>query len=61
MILSDNALANLPGIISFLVEKTAVGMIVTTSGLGMPGLQGNFVLTDVDESFQKWIMVLSPS
>ena len=56
MILSDNALANLPGIISFLVENIAVVMIVSTSGLGMPGLQGSFKLADVDDGLQKWIL-----
>ena len=53
MILSDNALANLTGLISFLVENIAVGMIVSTSGLGMPGLQGNFIIADVDDGLQK--------
>ena len=46
MVLSDTALTNLPGIISFLVKNIAVGMIVSTSDLGMRGLQGSFKFTD---------------
>ena len=46
MVLSDTALTNLPVIISFLVKNIAVGIIVSTSGLGMPGLQGNFKFAD---------------
>ena len=52
---------NLPGIISFLVKNIAVGMIVSTSGLEMPGLQGNFKFADANDGLQKWILVLSPS
>ena len=61
MVLSDTALTNLPGIISFLVKNLAVGMIVSTSGQGMPGLQGSFKFADADEGLQKRILVLSPS
>ena len=53
MVLSDTALTNLPGIISFLVENIAVGM--------MPGLQGSFKFADADGGLQNWILVLSPS
>ena len=53
MVLSDTALTNLPGIISFLVKKIAVGMIVSTSGLEMPGLQGSFKFADADDGLQK--------
>ena len=60
MVLSDTALTNLPGIISFLMKNIAVGMIVSTSGLGMPGLQGSFKFTDAEDGLQKWIFVFSP-
>ena len=61
MLLSDTALTNLPGITSFLVKNSAVGMTVSISGLGMPGLQGSFKFADADDGLQKWILVLSPS
>ena len=61
MVLSDTALINLQGIISFLVKNIAVGMIVSTSGFGMPGLQGSFKFADADDGLQKGIVVLSPS
>ena len=61
MVLSDTALTNLPGIISFLVKNIAVGMILSTSGLGMPGLQGSFKFADTGDGLKKWILVLSPS
>ena len=60
MVLSDTALTNLPGIISFLVKNIAVGMIVSTSDLGMRGLQGSFKFTGADDGLQKGILVLSP-
>ena len=41
MVLIDTASSNLPVIISFLVKNIAVGMIVSFSGLGMPGLEGS--------------------
>ena len=61
MVLSDTALTNLPGIILFLVNNIAVGMIVSTSGQGLHGLQGNFKTSDADDGLQKRILVLSPS
>ena len=61
MVLSDTALTNLSGIISFLVKNIAVGMIVSTSELGMPGLQGSYKFADADDGLQKWILVLLPS
>ena len=42
MVLSDTALTNLTGIISFFVENIAVGMIVGTSRLGMTRLASQF-------------------
>ena len=61
MSLSDTALTSLPGIIFLLVKNIAVGMIVSTSGLGMPGLQGSCKFADADDGLQKWILVLSLS
>ena len=61
MVLSDTALTNLPGPISFLVKSNAVGMIVSFCGLGMRGLQGSSQFADADDGLQKYILVLSPS
>ena len=61
MVLTDMALTNLSGIISFLVKNSAIGMIVSTSGLEMPGLQGSFKIADPEDGLHKWILVLSLS
>ena len=61
MVLSGTDLIILPGIISFLVKIIAVGMIVSTSVLGMSGLQGSFKFADSDDGLQIWILVLSLS
>ena len=52
MFLSDAALTNLPGIISFSV-KNMVGMIVSNSGFRMPSLQGSCKFADADDGLQK--------
>ena len=49
MVLSDTALTNLPGFSSFLVKHISVGMTVSASGLGMPGLQGGFKFVDAGD------------
>ena len=41
------------------MKKIAVGMIVGTSGLEMPGLQGCFKFAD--DGLEKWVLVISPS
>ena len=61
MVLSDTDLTNLLAVISFLVKIMPNGMIVSTSGLGMPDLQGNFTLADADDGMQKLILFFSPS
>ena len=61
MVLSGTDLTILPGIISFLVKNIAVRMIVSTSGLGISGLQGSFKFADLDDGLQIRILVPSPS
>ena len=49
MDLSDTALINTPGIISFIVKKIAAGIIVSTSGFRVPSLQGIFKFADAND------------